>query len=327
MFVLHNNTNYTFRRVFPLAHKSRVTQKSLFTATLRASSTRKRYESSSTAADAQQQQQFMTIVQRFQYFPQAFQNVVRDVRIYFLIQDALSSPRNHWTTKAGPPVWVQWKQQQLRKELAWVFPLACACMLPIVGYIPSLLAFAFPRQMLTRHFWNEYELKYFESTALASRHYYSKLVCYYWWNNYSKEMERLFHTNSNQHAEMFVDLSHAQRHPPEYWKHLAQAAGSFSFFSQDDDTTWKVFIPYWKFQARLHLNQLASDDTLLLVNVSKLQDAEVQQACKLRGLSVDRHALELYLSQLLMLRKRTCESDWGLVSVLSSCSHRHRRQL
>lgn len=285
--------------------------------------TAKTFNNEASKGVVAQDPNLMTLLQRFEYFPRAFQNVMRDVRIYFLIQDALTTRRNQWTAKGRPPVWVRWKQQRLRKELAWIVPLAGACMLPIIGYIPSFLAFAFPRQMLTRHFWNEYELEYFESTALAMRHHYQKLVCDYWWDHYSEDMERLLQNHNSQEVDL-VDLSQDKQHPPAHWKHVAQAAGCFSFFPNDDGT-WKIFLFYWKLQAQVHLDQLVVDDTLLL-NALYLQDSEIQQACRVRGLSVDRHALELYLNLIIVLRKRTLASDWGLISLLASGSG-HRRQL
>lgn len=266
-----------------------------------------------THAAIENQQKCMTILQRFEYFPKAFQNVLHDVRVYFLIQDALRSPRNQWTTPAGPPVWVQWKQQRLRKELVWIVPLAAACMLPVIGYIPSLLAFVFPQQLLTRHFWNEYEQEYFASTALERRHLSCKLVREYWWKYYPQDMERLFHSHhENKKEEVVLSRAH---HAPEYWKQLAQAAGCFSFFP-NSYRTWKLCLPYWQLQARMHLNQLEADDTLLL-NATSFQDTEVEDACRIRGIPADHQSLQLYLSRLRALRVRTAESDWGLVSLLA----------
>jgi hypothetical protein len=266
----------------------------------------------------------MTIFQRFQYFPKAFDNVVRDVRVYFLMRDALKTARNQWTTSTGPPVWVQWKQQQLRRELAWIVPLAGACMLPLMGYIPSFLAFAFPRQMLTRHFWNDSELEYFQSTALATRNASRKAVCDYWWSRHPVKM-KCFFQNNNLHDAGVVDFLHNNDHPPEYWKKVALAAGCFSFYSIDNQQSLKLFVPYWKWQAQLHLSQLAADDTMLL-KAASLLDFEVEQACKSRGLSMDCQVLQLYLRRVAYLRNHAPENDWGLISLLISCTP-HREQL
>jgi hypothetical protein len=307
-------------------HRKRLTKTTASTCLRHGSTTgtAKKFDNDDATAAVTQEPKFMTIVQRFQYFPKAFDNVVRDLRVYFLMRDALKTPRNQWTTSAGPPVWVRWKEQRMRRELAWIVPLAGACMLPFIGYIPSCLAFAFPRQMLTRHFWNDYEFDYFTSTALATRNECQKAICAYWWRRHPENMLQLF-GNDNLHDVGIVDFLHNKEHPSDYWKQVALAAGCFSFLSSDNHQTWELFVPYWKWQARLHLSQLASDDTLLM-KASSLQDFEVNQACEVRGLSMDRQVLRLYLRRIDFLRKQAPENDWGLISLLISGAP-HREQL
>ncbi|GKY94948.1 hypothetical protein MPSEU_000459500 [Mayamaea pseudoterrestris] len=61
------------------------------------------------------------------------------------------------------------QQRRLQQDLSIVSPLVLVWLLPIVGYLPMFLSFMAPRQVLSRHFWNDYEVKLYRNLELQQR--------------------------------------------------------------------------------------------------------------------------------------------------------------
>ena len=115
----------------------------------------------------------MTVRERVLLFPTSVQRLWKDWLLYQNIRDAAATPRNAWTVHpqrlslqgalASGIVhshipWRQREQQRrFREGVATVLPVVVLWMIPVVGYLPMLLAVAAPRQVLSRHFHNEYE--------------------------------------------------------------------------------------------------------------------------------------------------------------------------
>jgi hypothetical protein len=56
----------------------------------------------------------------------------------------------------------QYQQQlQIRQDLGVVLPVVALWMAPLIGYVPMLLAIVAPRQVLTRQFYNAYEIQHY----------------------------------------------------------------------------------------------------------------------------------------------------------------------
>jgi hypothetical protein len=73
------------------------------------------------------------------------------------------------------------QQRRLIQELYIVSPLVLLWLLPIVGYIPMFLAFAAPRQVLSRHFLNLYEIQQYRELEMQHRKLaYSKVAELFW---------------------------------------------------------------------------------------------------------------------------------------------------
>jgi hypothetical protein len=79
--------------------------------------------------------------------------------------------RQTTTTPATTRIpWRQVQQQRrIQQELRFILPIVALSMPPGIGYITMLLAFAAPRQVLTRHFFNEYETQHFARLEYEQR--------------------------------------------------------------------------------------------------------------------------------------------------------------
>ena len=153
----------------------------------------------------------MTIMERTKRFPVAVQQLYKDWMLYRNIEDASRTPLNAWTVNhpLHKPAEIDTMlltsntthvglisltndtiprpgriprrqlehQRRLRQDLAVVSPLVLVWLLPIIGYLPMILAFIAPRQVLSRHFWNDYEIHYYRQIELEQRRFvYSRLA-------------------------------------------------------------------------------------------------------------------------------------------------------
>ena len=150
----------------------------------------------------------MTVWERIRIFPTSVSRLWKDWLLYQNIRDAAATPRNAWTipgttttttTKnannntvdAGQTVvstaevpllvakqmvhsHIPWRQREQQRRfldgLSTVLPVVVLWCVPIVGYVPMLLAIAAPRQLLSRHFHNDYEAVQYNRLAYRQRH-------------------------------------------------------------------------------------------------------------------------------------------------------------
>lgn len=73
------------------------------------------------------------------------------------------------------------QQRRLRVDLSMVLPLIVLWLPPIIGYLPLLLAIVAPRQVLSRQFLNEYEIRTFAALEYQQRHQYFASVSEHFW--------------------------------------------------------------------------------------------------------------------------------------------------
>ena len=128
--------------------------------------------------------------ERIRNFPEGVKALVRDCFRYKAIHD---TPLNQWTieyptspstssgltsTTASTTTTVhlnrlprrQYEQQrQLRDDFRTMFPLVLLWIPPIIGFIPPILAIVAPRQFMSRHFHNLYELEMFGQIEYQQR--------------------------------------------------------------------------------------------------------------------------------------------------------------
>ena len=69
---------------------------------------------------------------------------------------------------------IPWRQREQQRRfldgLSTVLPVVVLWCVPIVGYVPMLLAIAAPRQLLSRHFHNDFEAVQYNRLAYRQRH-------------------------------------------------------------------------------------------------------------------------------------------------------------
>jgi len=69
---------------------------------------------------------------------------------------------------------IPWRQREQQRRfldgLSTVLPVVILWCVPIVGYVPMLLAIAAPRQLLSRHFHNDFEAVQYNRLAYRQRH-------------------------------------------------------------------------------------------------------------------------------------------------------------
>lgn len=110
--------------------------------------------------------------------------------MYRNIRDAASTRRNAWTVqprrlspqgaRAVDRVHsrIPWRQREQQRRfmdgIGTVLPVVALSMIPLVGYVPMFVAIAAPRQLLSRHFHNEYEQ--FEYNRLAYQQRYARFA-------------------------------------------------------------------------------------------------------------------------------------------------------
>jgi hypothetical protein len=126
--------------------------------------------------------------ERIRNFPEGVKALLRDCVRYKAIHD---TPLNQWTVDVVDPTTttttttttrtVQHKywnriprreyeqQRQLRNDLRTMLPLVILWIPPIIGFIPPILAIVAPRQCMSRHFHNHYELDWFAHIEYQQR--------------------------------------------------------------------------------------------------------------------------------------------------------------
>jgi LETM1-like protein len=129
--------------------------------------------------------------ERIRNFPEGVKALLRDCVRYKVIHDTslhqwtveypnygshIATTSNVTTTTATTTI--QWnriprrqyeQQRQLRHDMRIMLPLVLVWIPPIIGFLPPLLAIVAPRQFMSRHFHNPYELELFAHTEYQQR--------------------------------------------------------------------------------------------------------------------------------------------------------------
>ena len=83
-------------------------------------------------------------------------------------------------TTYAPNLWIPYRAQELqyhyRQAIQKVTPVVLFCMIPIVGYLPMLLAILMPRQLLSYHFYNQYEILNYNQQQYQQRKEYYRTI-------------------------------------------------------------------------------------------------------------------------------------------------------
>jgi LETM1-like protein len=114
--------------------------------------------------------------ERIRNFPEGVKALLRDCFRYKAIHE---TPVNRWTmmdptTRTIQPLnripRRQYEQQrQLRNDLRNMLPLVILWIPPIIGFLPPILAIVAPRQVMSRHFHNPFELDLFAQIEYQQR--------------------------------------------------------------------------------------------------------------------------------------------------------------
>lgn len=213
----------------------------------------------------------MTLMERAKRFPVAVQQIYKDWQLYRNIDDASHTKLNAWTlnhplrpstnlsnatvasfvSDAGKqraglvPRRMMEHQRRLKQDLAIVSPLVLIWLLPIIGYLPMILAFVAPRQVLSRHFWNEHEIQLYRQVELEQR----KLA-------YAKVADMFFQNVANQVTDAMALDRAILRSDRDAGGPLLDLDPLYEIFiAQDDDT-----------QAKTHSSNASSSFSLVSLN-------------------------------------------------------------
>jgi LETM1-like protein len=191
------------------------------------------------------------------------------------------------------------QQRQLVEDLHVVLPLVVAWLPPIVGYLPMILAVLAPRQVLSRHFWNPYEIElYAHQESNQRRHFFGRVAELFW--NATTNLPRepplvvlgsdaagpvidprplfagVFDTNNKEaaHSENLYAsfLRSVDGLPDEYLVPLALASGSLANLGRSrDDYLLPRLLAGWcaprrvlQYRVRRTARAIAVDDALLI---------------------------------------------------------------
>jgi hypothetical protein len=232
------------------------------------------------------------------------------------IYDASHTPNNAWTNRYGVmgriPRRQQEQERQLVSDMRIVVPLLVLWIPPIIGYLPLFIAVGCPRQVLSRHFFNIYEQESFAILEMKQRQeYYSDLANYTWatlavhHGNQVSMPPRVAEDAAGpcwdlveqpDLVEKFVrtNLVHCEALPREHLNTLALAMGYAQRFPPPISRLLVACSPsLWVAREMKELAyRIGRDDRLCLEENYHLDgcqgmtDAEVREACLLRGLPV-----------------------------------------
>lgn len=235
---------------------------------------------------------------------------------------------------------IPWRQQAQQRQflsgLYTVAPVVTLFMVPIVGYLPMLLSVVLPRQLLSRHFYNEYEILHYNQLAYQQRLPFYPRIVEFWpktimehstesgvnwsvhdictvYNTYFRAA-----TNETAAAKNFsFSLAALDQYPRDYLIALALSSGLYD--------TLPPSLQYWcaangtpSWYLRRFLRQLARtiahDDSVLcheeqIVSsspggkegsfVDTMTTVELMDACLLRGLRIAQASREEMTTALL----------------------------
>lgn len=194
----------------------------------------------------------MSPLQRVKVFMKSVGKLRYDYEIYRCIDKV------DW--RSTVPRRQQVQQRQFLSDIYRVLPVVGLSMVPIVGYIPMFASVVFPRQLLSRQFYNTYECFSFGRIAHEQRRPYC---------------QQLMKSSDESHLPTTaLALGFMDSFPPYFGKILAGIMPS-RLLERLVNTTWE---------------QIGQDDLLLVKegyianNCNGLTDLEVFDACVLRGL-------------------------------------------
>lgn len=172
----------------------------------------------------------MTVRERVLKFPGSVKTLYKDWQLYQCIRDAATTPRNAWTMNdhrlSAPPETdpfgtsnrrrpdtthscIPWRQREQQRrfwhDITTVLPVVVVWLLPIVGYIPMFVSIAAPRQLLSRHFHNDYETYHYNQLAYQQRHAHFRNVQELFWDSFSVPAREAAHEWANEQNSTATD--------------------------------------------------------------------------------------------------------------------------
>lgn len=194
------------------------------------------------------------------------------------------------------------QQARIYNDISSLLPLVAATVVPIIGNLPMLLAVSAPRQLLSRHYYNAYEVLEFNEMAFRHRERYFGDTKRF----LQKSISSLDELNRSNLQHLAMTLGFGQHWPTETADHVIRYLPQLLLVR---------FI-------RQQLDALALDDMLLIregahIHLdSSLTDLEVMDACLARCLPISkassveelRTELKEYLKAVQGLRKSEGET-------------------
>jgi hypothetical protein len=271
----------------------------------------------------------MTPWDRVLHFPEGVRMLWKDWLLYRNICDASTTPRNAWSNQQGQPFskingnstnQIPWRQREQQRTfidaVSTVLPVVLLWCVPVIGYIPMFVAIAAPRQLLSRHFHNSYEVRFYNEMAFLQRkEYFSPTVACFWNITFNRQ---LMSSTTDPAGPLLEDpislyedfvkqtnVSSVHSLSSKQLINFTLAIGIFSSLPPKVSTilAFKV-VPLWWLRSRvkqvmrtivdndhalLRLRQkedsLGPNATFLAV-VFTLSDVEVMDACLMRGLPI-----------------------------------------
>ena len=317
----------------------------------------------------------LTIRQRMKHFPSGVRGLYLDCLRYKNIRDASLTPLNAWTidrqqkrprpdlsesrffklvlTGQAHPSGTQVprrqyeQQRRLEVDVSKMLPIVLIWIPPIIGYLAMVLAITAPRQLLSRHFLNQYEIYYYNILEYRQR------------QQHFDNVQRLFREQPGladistmtepcgevdeagpilDPLQVYVEafssaqapLSSVDKIPRSYMVQLALALGVHqSLPSWASEPVTRLALSFWlRFRIRQKIQTVRHDDVALLRQgggIDLLTDIELMDACLWRGLPVDlsaermRVCLKNHLDMIESVRNRLDiaydDEGFGLFSV------------
>ena len=123
----------------------------------------------------------------------------------------------------------QEQQYQFLSAIGKVTPIVLLCMIPIVGYVPMLLAILLPRQLLCYHFYNHDEILHYNDLQYQQRKRY-----YYYYIGSSNDDDSRHNTTNNAiltNIRRILEKYQQQQHQKSM---LSSSSSSSNLTSADD---------------------------------------------------------------------------------------------
>jgi hypothetical protein len=282
----------------------------------------------------------MTMLERMRFFMVGTNKLLLDFQRYRNIHDASRTRLNAWTInhplrkqdkgvfnrisdqseidpRPGRMPWRQYEQQRrIQTDRLSLLPVVFLSMVPIIGYIPLILAVSAPRQILSRHFYNQYEVYFYNELEYQQRkNHFEPVYKLFLQSGKLDTFNRSIHWKGDDEAGPILDLF------AFFSPLLAPGGSSFDnnqlFVLDSFQRTYIIelalaigihqHLPPWastkitalsptrllRFQILQKIRIVTKDDTLLLqeqhhkYGCESLTDTEVMDACLMRGLPVN----------------------------------------